>query len=202
MNRSRPVVPVIAAAAAAAITVLALVLVGGATGVIPPSGEPPPGAALTDEDRRALDAVPVERGAPPAPVDPGVDLTDPEAVARAYLAVAHSVGVEDAGRTHLRAAGYAVPGSPPATVGVVVLDPPPAGSLRTATVTALELVAAEAGDRRRGYRAELGTATGPPGAAAEVTLVGRDVVLARMPDGRWLVAADSPATADLPAGED
>jgi hypothetical protein len=156
---------------------------------------------LSEQDRHALDAVPVRRGAPPPRTDPAVDRTDAAAVARAYLAAAHSVAAADAGGTHLRAAGYAVPGSPPATVGVVVLDPPPAGSVRTAAVTALALVAADHGDRRRGYRAEVGTATGPPGAAAVVDLVARYVVLTRQPDGRWLVAVDSPATPDLPAGE-
>lgn len=183
--------------------VLALLLVGACgTAARPPSGEPPSGAALSVDDRRAVDAAPVLRGAEPAPVDPAVDLTDPEAVARAYLAAAYSVAPDDAGHTHLRAAGYAVPGSPPATVGLLVLDPPPAGSLRTATVTALELVAADRTDRRRGYRAEVGTATGPPGGAVDVVLVHGQIVLDRQPDGRWLVASDSTENPDLPAGED
>lgn len=192
--------PVLAAGAAVAVTVLVLLLVGAAgTLNTPPSSDPPIGSALSSEDRAALAAVPVERGAPPAPVDPGVDLTDPEAVARAYLAAAHSVEPDDAGRTQLRAAGYAVPGSSAAAVGVVVLDPPPAGSLRTATVTALELAAADASGSRRGYRAEVGTATGPPGGALTVDLVTSRIVLARQADGRWLVAAETP---DLPTGED
>ncbi|MBN9100847.1 MAG: hypothetical protein J0I49_22445 [Pseudonocardia sp.] len=192
--------PVLAAGAAVVVAVLALLLVGAAGALqAPPSSDPPLGAALSDEDRAALGAVPAERGAPPAAADPGVDLTDPEAVARAYLAAAHSVAPGDAGRTQLRAAGYAVPGSTAAAVGVVVLDPPPAGSLRTATVTALELVAADAGGTRRGYRAEVGTATGPPGGALAVDLVTSRIVLARQADGRWLVAAETP---DLPTGED
>jgi hypothetical protein len=192
-----------AATATALVAVVALVLAGRAADEdAPPSGDPPLGAALSAQDRIALDVAPVLRGDPALATDPSVDLTDPSAVARAYLTAAHSISTDDAGRTHLRAAGYAVPGSPPATVGVVVVDPPPAGSVRTATVTALDLVAADRGDRRRGYQAELGTATGPPGGALSVDLIARHVVLARQPDGRWLVAADSPATPDLPAGGD
>lgn len=192
--------PLLAAGSAVVVAVLALLLVGAA-GVLhaPPSGDPPIGGALSDQDRADVAAVPVVRGAAPAPVDSTVDLFDPEAVARAYLSAARSVGPDDAGRTQLRAAGYAVPGSPAAAVGVIVLDPPPTGSLRTATVTALDLVAADAGGDRRGYRAEVGTATGPPGGAMTVDLVTSQIVLAHQTDGRWLVTADTP---ELPAGED
>jgi hypothetical protein len=194
-------VPLLAALAAAAVAVMTLMLVGGAAaGVAPPSGEPPLGT-LSEDDRVALDAPPVQRGAPAAPADPGVELTDPEAVARAYLAAAHSVTPADTGRTHRRAAGYAAPDTAPGAVGEVVLDPPPPGALRTAAVTALELMAVDHDDVRRGYRAEVGTATGPPGGEVVVELVTRYVVLARQADGRWLVAADSPATPDLPLGE-
>lgn len=203
MNRSSLPVPLLATVAAVAVAVVALVLVGRVTAEVPPpSDDPPLGAALSEGDRIALDAAPVLRGQAPAPVDPTVDLTDPQAVARTYLAAAHSITSDDAGHTHLRAAGYAVPGSPPATVGVVVLDPPPAGSVRTATVTALDLVAADQNNQRRGYRAEVGTATGPPGETVAIDLIARYVVLARQPDGQWLVALDSPPTPDLPVGED
>ena len=92
----------------------------------------PMGSTLTAEDRLALDAPAVVRGAPAAPVDPAVDLGDPEAVARAYLTAALSLTADDTGRTHLRAAGYAEPGSPPATVGVLVLDPPAPGEVAEA----------------------------------------------------------------------
>ncbi|HYH31581.1 MAG TPA: hypothetical protein VD903_14455 [Pseudonocardia sp.] len=201
MTRSARI-PLLAALVAAAVTVLAVALTGGVVPVPPPSGEPPPGAALSEEDRAALDAAPVQRGEPAPPPDPAVDATDPEAVARAYLVAAHSLIPTDAGRTSRRGAAYAVPGSPPATVGVVVVDPPPPGQTRTATVTALALVAADPGNGRRAYRAEVGTATGPPGGGAAVALVARHVVLARQPDARWLVAADSPATPDMLAGED
>jgi hypothetical protein len=202
VKRSDRPVPLLAAVAAAAVAVMAMAFVGGASGITPPAGNPPLGAALSEEDRLALEAPPVQRGAPPAPVDSAVDGTDPEAVGRAYLRLAHSITAEDRGRTHLRATKYAAPGTAPNTVGVVVLDPPPPGSLRTAAVTALELVAADPGGQRRGYRAEVGTATGPPGGSVVVDLATRYVVLAHQPDGRWLVAADSPATPDLPAAED
>jgi hypothetical protein len=194
--------PLLTALAVTAVAVVAFLLTAGGTTEAPPSGDPPIGGAISEEDRIALDAVPVERGEPAAPADPAVDLADPDAVARAYLGAAHSLTAEDAGHTHMRGAAYAVPGSPPATVGVIVVDPPPPGSARTATVTALELAAADHGNNRRGYRAEVGTATGPPGGPLVLGLGERYVVLARQPDGRWLVAADSPATPDLPAGED
>ncbi|GAA1245645.1 hypothetical protein GCM10009609_06280 [Pseudonocardia aurantiaca] len=199
MKLSIPV-PLLAALAVTAVAAAAFLLTAGTTEV-PPSGDPPIGGAISEEDRGALDAPPVERGAPAPPADPGVDLTNPEAVAKAYLVAAHSLTPDDAGHTHLRGAAYAVPGSPPATVGVVVVDPPPPGAARTASVTALELAAADSGNTRRGYRAEVGTATGPPGGLLTVALVERYVVLAHQPDGRWLVAGDSPATPDLPAGE-
>jgi hypothetical protein len=77
-------------------------------------------------------------------------------------------------------------------VGVVVLDPPPAGQGRTATVTTLRLAAASEDDRRRGYRATVTMATGRPGGAVTTALVAAYVVVARQPDGRWLVVADAP----------
>jgi hypothetical protein len=195
-------IPVLAALAAAAVAMLVFTLLGGATSpTTPPSGDPPPGAAISEDDRKAVDAVPVQRGLPAPPPDPGVDFGDPEAVARAYLVAAHSTGPDDAGHTHLRGAAYAVPGSAPATVGVVVLDPPPPGSVRTATVTALQLAAADHDGHRRGYRAEVGTATSPPGGTATVDLGARYVVLALQADSRWLVTTDSVVTPDLPAGE-
>jgi hypothetical protein len=189
----------LAATVTAVLVVVALVLLahGAAGQVPPPDGDPPPGAALSADDRRALDARPVGRGEPGPPADPTVDLRNPDAVARAYLTAAYSVQPDDAGRTHLRAAGYAVPGTPPATVGVLVLDPPPAGTARTATVTALDQLAADDADDRRGYRAEISTATGPPGGPAATDRLVRQVVLAHRPDGRWLVAAESPPSPDL-----
>jgi len=197
----------------AVLAVLGLTRLGGGTDRVPPSGEPPPGSVLSADDRRALDARPVDRGTPP-PVTADPDPTDPGAVARAYLVAAHSARPDDAGRTNVRAAAFAAPGSPPAAVGVLVLDPPPPGEERTAAVTALDLVAvahgAEAGhehdadggpELRRGYRAEIETATGPPGGPATTRQLVRHVVLARRPDDTWLVAAESTAAPDLSAGE-
>jgi hypothetical protein len=175
--------------------VVGLLLLGPATA----EPGPPLGAVLDSADRQALDAVAVRRGAPPAPPDPAVDLTDPSAVAVAYLAAARSTCPDDRGHTHLRAAGYAESGSPPAAVGVLVLDPPPPGQVRTGAVTNLDLVAADEADTRRGYRATVATTIGPPGGAAVTDVSTAYVVLARQPDGRWLVAADTP---DLPDGDD
>ena len=113
----------------------------------------------------------------PRPSDPAVDLTDPEAVARAYLVAAHSLVPGDADHTQRRATGYARPGSP-AAVGVVVLDPPP-GAHRTAVVTGLE--PAGASGERRGYRAALRTETARPGGPVAVARQQALVVLARRP---------------------
>ena len=98
---------------------------------------------------------------------------------------------DDRDRTRLRATAYAAPHSPTAAVGVVVLDPPPTGQVRTASVTALELVAATEDDGRRGYRATVAMATGPPDGPASTSVTTAYVVLARQPDGRWLVVAEA-----------
>jgi len=92
------------------------------------------GAVLDGSDRHALDAAPLRRGPDPPPADPAVDRRDPAAVARAYLTAARSATPADHGRTRRDAVPYAAAGSP-AAVGVVVLDPPPPGQVRTAAVT-------------------------------------------------------------------
>ena len=198
----------VAAVLAIATCAFALLLARGA------EREPGPalGAVLDADDRHALGATPLRRGSAAPPADPAVDPTDPEAVARGYLAAARSVGADDGGATQRRAAAYAVPGSPPAAVGVVVLDPPPRGQVRRARVTALDLLAADAAGLRRGYRATVsttvisttvtGTGTaggGPPAPAPDATPDPTStsyVVLARQPDGRWLVAQDTAVAAD------
>ncbi|MGD9525832.1 hypothetical protein [Pseudonocardia sp.] len=187
MHRS---VPLLIAVLVAAV-VFAAALLGRSTDAAPT------GSTLTAQDRLALDAPAVVRGAPALPVDPAVDLGDPEAVARAYLIAALSLVADDTGRTHLRAAGYAEPGSPPATVGVLVLDPPPPGEVRRAAVRDLELVAAAPDDRRRAYLAAVETITGPPGGPGRNALVNGHLVLAFQPDGRWLVASDTAPDPDL-----
>jgi hypothetical protein len=92
-----------------------------------------------------------------------------------------------------------VPGSAAAVVGVLVLDPPPPGTARTASVRRLDLVAADHDDLRRGYLAVVETRDSPGGATA---VLRTGVVVARQPDGRWLVAAETPDDPDLAVGED
>jgi hypothetical protein len=190
-----------APAAAVAVAVALALLVGALQAadhdVVEPG--PPLGAVLDNADRRALAAVPVRRGAATVRADPEVDLHDPVAVARAYLDAARASDADDRGRTRLNGAGYAEPGSPPAAVGVVVLDAPPPGQVRTAAVTALDLVASDQADQRRGYRAVVSTATGPVGGTSVTAASTTYLVLARQPDGRWLVAADAP---DVPEVDD
>ena len=181
----------LAISVAAALTVVVLAVVGAFLMSRDPRPGPPLGAVLDGSDRRALAAVPMRRGAGPPPADPAVDFTDPQVVARAYLAAARSATPDDRDRTRLRAAAYAAPHSPTAAVGVVVLDPPPTGQVRTAAVTALDLVAAAEDDGRRGYRATVAMATGPPDGPASTSIMAAYVVLARQPDGRWLVMADA-----------
>jgi hypothetical protein len=179
-------------ASSAALAALTVALVATAVPRLGDDAGPPlRGTFLSEGDRSALDAPAVLRGAP-APADPAVDLADPEQVARAYLAAAHAMAADDAGRTQLRAAGYAVPGSTPAAVGVLVLDAPQPGTARSAAVTGLHLVAADDADQRRGYRATLTTTEGPPDGPAVVAELTSYVVLARQPDGNWLVSAESP----------
>lgn len=191
--------PLLAAAAVLAVCAGVVLLTG--VPLTPPAGGGRP-VTLDADDRRAVDAAPVLRGSDAPPADPGVTLTDPEAVARAYLQAAYSVGAADAGHTQLRAAPYAVPGTAAATVGVLVLDELPPGTVRTATVRRLELVAADRGDRRRGYLTAVETRTATPARAAVTAVLTGHVVVARQPDGRWLVAAENPENPDLPVGED
>jgi len=185
-------VPRILVPSAVALAV-AVLLVAAVLAVHREEPGPPLGAVLDGPGRRALDAVPTQRGPDPPAADPAVDLTDPTAVARAYLVAARSATAADHGRTRRDAVPFAAAGSP-AAVGVLVLDPPPPGQIRTAAVTALDLVAAAEDDHRRGSRATLATST--RGATTAVTSA--YVVLARQPDGRWLVVAD----AELLEGDD
>ena len=181
----------LAISVAVALAVVLLAVVGAFLIARDPEPGPPLGAVLDGSDRRVLGAVPMRRGADPPPADPALDLSEPAAVAGAYLAAARSATPDDRDRTRLRAAAYAAPHSPTAAVGVVVLDPPPTGQVRTAAVTALDLVAAAEDDGRRGYRATVAMATGPPDGPASTSIMAAYVVLARQPDGRWLVMADA-----------
>ena len=197
-----PRLPLLAALAAMAVTMLAFALVGPTLDAAPPSGDRPPGVALSADDRAVLQAPQVRRGVPAVPPDPAVDLADPEAVTRAFLAAAHSAAPTDIGATSLRGAAYTVSGTPLATVGVLVVDPPSPGTVRTASVRALQLVTVDRPDRSRAYRAEVGLVSGPPGAQPTIDVVVRDVVLARQSDGRWLVASDAPAAAEFTAADE
>ena len=160
---------------------------------------PPEENTLTPADRDALAQTPVDPGtAAPAP-DPAVDLTDPVAVAKAYVVAAYSLRDTDAGHTNRRATGYAAPSTPPNTVGVLVLTPPAAGHTSTVAVTDVTQVSGEPTDVRRGYIVGFRTTDRSPSATTNVSdRQIRYLVLARQFDGRWLVAGD---TADAQVGE-
>jgi hypothetical protein len=161
-----------------------------------PGGDDTSGGTLSAADRAALDAAPVERGADAGP-DAGVDLRDPVAVASAYVVAGYSLRDTDAGHTNRRAVPYAAPATPPATVGVLVVNPPPAGRRVTATVTGVSLLGADQADQRRGYLVGYATRTEPSGSAGPAGQ-SRYLLLTRQADGRWLVAGDS---ADALIGE-
>jgi len=128
---------------------------------------------------------------PPPPVEP---ITDPEEAATAYLVAAETVTADDAGRRHRRAEPYMADENPSMVTGVLVTDPPPAGSSRT-----IEVVSATEWGRNDGriayeitYQPYLSpsipandekTAEGAP----RVTYV----VVAQEPEGHWLVALQS-----------
>jgi len=156
------------------------------------------GAVLSPADRDALAPAPVGQGAEPAGPDPSVDLTDPRAVATAYVVAAYSLRDGDAGRTNRRATPYAAPNTPPNTVGVLVLAPPPAGQDAVAQVTDVTQVSGEPTDTRRGYLVGYRTSARPDAARAPGDRTTRYLLLVRQFDGRWLVAGD---TADAQVGE-
>src|SRR5262245_47249512 len=123
------------------VTALYLAATGG------PGGEDTSGGTLSAADRAALDAAPVGRGAE-AVADPAVDLSDPVAVASAYVVAGYSLRDADAGHTNRRATPYAAPATPPATVGVLVVNPPPAGQRVAVSVTEVTLLGADETDQR------------------------------------------------------
>ena len=97
--------------------------------------------------------------------------------------------------------------APPGTPGRAVRRPSASscsirrrGAHRTAVVTGLE--PAGASGERRGYRAALRTETARPGGPVAVARQQALVVLARSPDGRWRVVAETTGDPDLPVGED
>jgi hypothetical protein len=167
----------------------------------PSSAWTPDQGTLSPADRDTLGAAPVRPGAVPAGPDPAVDFADPRAVASAYVVAAYSLRDSDAGTTNRRATPYAAPSTPPNTVGVLVLAPPPAGQTSAATVTDVVQVNGEPTDTRRGYLVGYRTSERPAPASA-ATAPGdrttRYLLLVRQFDGRWLVAGD---TTDGQVGE-
>jgi hypothetical protein len=150
------------------------------------------GGMFSAADRDALAARPVERGADVGGPDPAVDLTDPSAVAKAYVVAGYSLRDTDAGHTNRRAVPYAMPGTPPSTVGVLVVAAPAPGQRSAVTVTGVEQVNGEETDVRRGYLVSYRAGGKPAGPRT------RYLLLVRQIDGRWLVAGDS---ADGQVGE-
>ena len=63
-------------------------------------------------------------------------------------------------------------------------------------------VVAGASSEHRGYRAALRTETARPGGPVAVAHQQALVVLARSPDGRWRVVAETAGDPDLSVGED
>lgn len=189
MTRRRSVVPVLLSIAAV------LAAVGAGAWWLAPGPSP---SVLSSDDRAALGGPDVDRGDPPPTV--GYAVPDgAEAVARAYLVAAYAAGPSDAGRTRLDATRYAEPGSPPAVVGVTVVDPPRAGTRRVAAVEGLSLAASDPGGTRQSLLATVRTTTAAPGEPAESARLRTRVVVHRQPDGRWLVVSETPDTPDTPA---
>jgi hypothetical protein len=126
----------------------------------------------------------------PAPIAP---LTDPQEAATAYLVAAESVTADDTGRRHRRAQPYVAPENPEAQTGVLVTDPPPAGSSRTIEVLSVARWSGnEAGDRiafEIRYQPSLSPSIpaddeSSPEGEPRLTYV----VVVRQADGGWLVA--------------
>lgn len=189
MTRHRSVVPVLVSIAAV------LVAVGVGAWWLAPGPSP---SVLSSEDRAVLGGPDVDRGDPPPAVAYAVP-DGAEAVTRAYLVAAYAAGPSDTGRTRLDAARYAEPGSPPAVVGVTVVDPPPAGARRVAAVEELSAAAADPDGTRQALLATVRTTTAAPGEPAATVRLRTRVVVHRQPDGRWLVVAETPDTPDTPA---
>ncbi|WP_147263917.1 hypothetical protein [Prauserella sp. PE36] len=139
---------------------------------------------------RSAAAPPPERpGVPGSGVPSGIDFGRPTAVARAYLVAAHTLRDTDRGTTNRRVLPYLAPDNPANPRGLVVIDPPPAGQTTTATVEQLRVVGSDQARQRIAYEARWSGSTGrsDPRIDRRATFV----VLARQPDGRWLVIQES-----------
>jgi hypothetical protein len=154
---------------------------------------------VTEAVPRADEEAPPDLAPPSQPVDtappPVAPITDPEQAAIAYLVAAETVSSDDAGRRHRRAEPYVAEENPSSASGVLVTDAPPAGSSRTIEVVSVSEWARN--DARIAYEityqpylspsipaSDDRTAEGP----ARVTYV----VVAREPEGHWLVTLHSP----------
>lgn len=177
---------------------LLLVLAAVGTTVWLLGGADRPDTVLSSEDRAALGGPDIGRGDEPPEVGYPVP-AEPDAVARAYLVAAYAAAPGDSGRTRRDAVRYAEPGSPPAVVGVPVLDAPAPGARRVAAVEALTPSAAAPDGTRRAFLAAVRTSTGAPGGAVRTARLRTQIVVHRQPDGHWLVVAETPDTADTPA---
>ncbi|MDN5919692.1 MAG: hypothetical protein L0I76_32105 [Pseudonocardia sp.] len=181
--------------------VLVLAAAGGTVWLL--GGADRAGPVLSSGDRAALGGPDIDRGDEPPAVGYAVP-DEPDALARAYLVAAYGAGPGDSGRTRRDAVRYAEPGSPPAVVGVLVLDAPAPGARRVAVVEALTRSATARDGTRRAFLAAVRTSTGAPGEAVRTARLRVRIVVHRQPDGRWLVVAETPDTADnpaLPAGD-
>jgi hypothetical protein len=131
--------------------------------------------------------------APDTAPDPVGPITDPQEAATAYLVAAESVTSDDADRRHRRAEPYMAPENPEARTGVLVADPPPAGSSRTIEIlTVTRWSGNEEGDRVA-YEIHYQPHLSPTIPAGDETSPEGDprlayVVVVRQDDGRWLVA--------------
>jgi hypothetical protein len=153
----------------------------------------PAEGVLTPADRDALSSAPVTAGEAPTGPDPSLDLSDPRAVVTAYVTAGYSVRDTDVGRTNRRASGYAAPNTPPSTIGVLVLDPPPPGHTNTAFVTDVTQVSGEPTGTRRGYLVGYRYGPQPPSVTVASDRRTRYLLVVRQFDGRWLVAGDAAA---------
>ncbi|MFF5992370.1 hypothetical protein [Prauserella flavalba] len=139
---------------------------------------------------RSAASLPPERPGAPGSRDPsGIDFGRPTAVARAYLVAAHTLRDTDRGKTNRRVLPYLAPDNPANPRGLVVVDPPPAGQTTTATVEQLQMVGSDQARQRIAYEARWSVSTGR--SAPKIDRRATFVVLARQPDGRWLVIQES-----------
>ncbi|WP_116049696.1 hypothetical protein [Amycolatopsis palatopharyngis] len=183
-------------------TAVALVTVGGVVWLLAanshssdPTSSLPSSPAIEPTARpigpQARDAASDQQqlpGTPDTSFSPDVDFRQPQAVARAYLVAAHTVTAADRGKSNRRVLPYLAPDNPANPRGLVVAETPTVGRF-TVTVDQLTVVGSNESGRRIAYEARWSIA------ADESSEPGRQrstfVVLARQPDGRWLVTQET-----------